>query len=203
MQTPRLLKAAVVQHPTLFGGLRIDVGHVLLTLLAVFGGAIAGYFESEPTTTLIAALQSWSTAKPLLIGALEAGGLAIIAQAKQSYLTWQNRPPATVVPPAPPLISVICFCVCLFGCDAQTRAAVANSLESEAACVENQVVNLHATDAVAVIVACGPQEGATILAILDGIFASPTKSAAVPPAQLATLKASRHAAANQYPPAAQ
>lgn len=208
MQTPRFLKAAVVAHPTLFGGLRIDVGHIALTLLAVFGGGVAGYFESQPTTTIIQALQSWSTAKPLLLGALVVGGTALIAQAKKSYLTWQTKnAPTVVVPPAPPAMTVIalfCFVLGAAGCSNSVKNAnAANDLTSLGACVENEVINLHVTDAIAVITACGPEEGAAILAELDAIFASPSLSARVPPAQLAALKTSRHAAAAQYPPAAQ
>src|ERR1700759_646526 len=198
MVTPPFLPAALVTRP----GFRFDAAHVLLVLCTTFAGAAIGYVTSEPTVAVVTALMAWSTAKPLVIGAAVAGLTAIVNLAKQSYLAPKEgspAPPSPVPPAPPPPLTIVCLAIAAacFGCDAQTRAAVAGGLEAEAACVDNQVATLHQTDAVQIIIACGPQEGATILAILDGIFASPAKSAALPPAQLASLKASRHAAASQ------
>ena len=201
MQAPHFLKLAVITHPTFLGGLRVDVGHVLLVLFWAFVGAAAAYLEAEPTTALVTALTSWSAAKPLLIGALLAGAGAVVNQAKQSFLTGTGK--TNAVPPAPPALTVVAFCLlalCLLlpSCTPAKQAVVASTLEAEAGCVTNQVYNLHQTDAIVIIEACGPQEGAVILSLLDGLFAS-QRAASLPPAQLEALKASAHGAAAKYP----
>ncbi len=74
-----------------------DIRHTLLTVASVFGGAVIGYLESQPTTSLLEALQSWKTAQPVLIGALFAGLSTLLAMAKSSFI---DKSPA--IPPAPP-----------------------------------------------------------------------------------------------------
>ena len=50
-------------------------------------GALVTYFESIPTAQFISGLQSWTTAQPLLWGALVAVGGALLTMAKHTFLT--------------------------------------------------------------------------------------------------------------------
>ena len=63
-----------------------DLQHSLIMVGSTVGGAVLGYLESQPTTSLIAALGSWSTAKPLLFGALSVAIAALISLAKQTFV---------------------------------------------------------------------------------------------------------------------
>lgn len=134
---PHFLKVAVITHPTLFGklgGLRIDVGHILLTVALTFAGAALGYLEAEPTTTLVAALSTWATAKPILLGAVGVGLAAVVAMAKNTFLT---PPPSTTnaVPPVPPALTVVAFGLLFLLPGCQTIAAVYPKLDAVEAAI--------------------------------------------------------------------
>ena len=63
-----------------------DIQHSLIMIGSTVGGAVLGYLESQPTTTLIAAFGSWDTAKPVVFGALSVAIAALISLAKQTFV---------------------------------------------------------------------------------------------------------------------
>lgn len=75
-------KAVVIETT----GWLVDIQHVVLLLLSAFVGAVVSYLSSQPTTTLVQALQSWSTAWPMLKSALVVGAVAALALLKNSAL---------------------------------------------------------------------------------------------------------------------
>jgi hypothetical protein len=63
-----------------------DLGHSIGLVASTFLGGAIGYLEQQSTVTIVAALTSWSTAKPILISALAFGLVSLLAMAKQSFL---------------------------------------------------------------------------------------------------------------------
>lgn len=74
-----------------------ELMHFVILVGTAFGGAVLGYFQSQPTVSIFEALQSWTTAKPLVFGALFAGVTAVIALAKQSFISPPAPPPAATL----------------------------------------------------------------------------------------------------------
>lgn len=71
-----------------------DWRHTLILAASTAGGALVTYFEAEPTATLLSAFQSWTTAKPLLVGAALAAVTALVALAKQTFLVVPSPAPS-------------------------------------------------------------------------------------------------------------
>jgi hypothetical protein len=90
------LKRVVLAHAGF--GLAIQVQHVLVQILMAGLGAVGTYFLSKPTTTLVEALSSWTTAKPLLLGALGVFLVTVAAQAQQSFFSGGTTPAAKKEP---------------------------------------------------------------------------------------------------------
>jgi hypothetical protein len=66
---------------------RFEVQHVLAVLGSAFAGALITYWLSQPTQTIIGALSSWSSARPLLINGLAVAIIATLTMAQKSFLT--------------------------------------------------------------------------------------------------------------------
>jgi hypothetical protein len=66
--------------------------HWLTLAGSVFVGAVVGYLQSQPTSSIFGALQSWQTAKPLLIGAVVAGVGAVWALAQHTFIAPNSTP---------------------------------------------------------------------------------------------------------------
>lgn len=65
---------------------KFDRHHWAILICSTLGGALVAYFEQQSPGNLIAALQSWATAKPLVMGAVFAAVAALVALAKQTFL---------------------------------------------------------------------------------------------------------------------
>lgn len=74
---------------------KIDYHHWLILGASAAVGAIMAYLQSQQPGDIIQALGSWTTAKPLVFGALSAAVMAILALAKQSFVSTPPAPPAS------------------------------------------------------------------------------------------------------------
>lgn len=63
-----------------------DKNHTVILIGSTIGGALLAYFQGQPASSLVEAMSSWQTAKPLLIGAACAAVTALVALAKQTFL---------------------------------------------------------------------------------------------------------------------
>lgn len=165
------LSSAVVETPSV----RYEVQHGLAVLLYAFAGAVVGYLQTEPATAITAAITHWDSAKPMLIGAVVAGVIATLAQAQKSFFT------AAIA-----VFGVLALAVTVAACTPTARAPVENDFTKIAACVEDQVVNQHATDVGTVIAACGSNLPQLVMDIIRAIFDAPSAKA-LPPMQLEKL----------------
>jgi hypothetical protein len=160
------LSTAIVQTPSV----RYEVQHGLAVLLYAFFGAVVGYLQAEPATAITAAITHWESAKPMLIGAVVAGVVATLGQAQKSFFT---------------AFGILALASTAMACTPAARAPVENDVTKIAACVEDQIVNQHATDVITVVAACGSNVPTLVMDIIRAIFDAPKLG--VPAPQLERL----------------
>ncbi len=74
----------------------VDWEHAVMWTTSAVGGALVAFLGRQDPTTLVQALSSMQTAKPLLAGALVAVLGSMIATAKKS---WVEKPASAAPPP--------------------------------------------------------------------------------------------------------
>jgi hypothetical protein len=111
-----------------------DIQHWLLLFGSAVIGAVGTYLSSQSPTSLIQSLQSWTTAKPILLGALAAAVSAVVLLAKHTFITQTPSNPDAVqrgvvaakAPTSflPPVVKRTAVALAFLGTIAMTGAAV-------------------------------------------------------------------------------